>query len=151
MVIVSSNIFAGNSIFRKNIPKKIVKFLDVHLDKHSSSSYNYSWTCPNHSIIFLCASLTTTFWTTKNSPNMGNWPTFEAIFWRWNINPNLEQFSSYLDTSSVWRRKKILILLIEWEHFILLRHHYLILRAWTKVLPDSSSWNSLVRITQQEF
>ena len=45
------------------------------------------------------------FWQTKISPNMGNWPKFGAIFWRWNIDPNL-------DTSSVWRKKKILILLL---------------------------------------
>ena len=32
MVIVSSNILAGNSIFRKNVPMKNVKFLDVHWD-----------------------------------------------------------------------------------------------------------------------
>ena len=43
---------------------------------------------------------------------MGNWPKFGAIFWRWNIDPNLEQFSTYWDTSSAWRKKKILILLL---------------------------------------
>ena len=31
-VIVGSNILAGNSIFRKNVPMKNVKFLNVHLD-----------------------------------------------------------------------------------------------------------------------
>ena len=49
-----------------NLGQKLIFKLEIQWENNSSSSHNYSRTCPNHSRISICASLTTTIRSHRN-------------------------------------------------------------------------------------
>ena len=49
-----------------NLGQKLIFKLKIQWENNSSLSHNYSRTCPNHSRIFICASLTTTIRSHRN-------------------------------------------------------------------------------------
>ena len=49
-----------------NLGQKLIFKLEIQWENNSSLSHNYSRTCPNHSRIFICASLTTTIRSHRN-------------------------------------------------------------------------------------
>ena len=76
-----------------NLGQKLIFKLEIQFENNSSLSHNYSRTCPKHSTIFIYVLhwplrwgvieifQKNMFWTTKISPNMGDWPKFGAIFY----------------------------------------------------------------------
>ena len=134
-----------------NTCKNLFHFAPIKWENISSSSCNYSWTCPKYSRIFICALLATMIRCHRNI-------TKKHVFDNKNFSKygKLTQIWSNFLTMKYWPKFGAILQLlwylhclkkkdshsnIEWEHFFFLRHHYLILRAWTKVLPDLRSWN----------
>ena len=101
-----------------NLGQKPILNLEFEWENLLSASHNYSWTCPEPSSLFLCALLATTikrqgnikkntFWTTKISPNMGNWPKFGAIFLTMTHWPKFGAILQLSGDFKYWRKKAL--------------------------------------------
>ena len=135
-----------------NLGQRLIFKLEIEWENISSSSCNYSWTCPKYSRIFLCALLAPTIrchrnitkkhvLDNKNFSKYGKLTQIWSNFLTMKYWPKFGAILQLLEYLKCLKKKKDSHSTIEWEHFFFLRHHYLILRAWTKVLPDSRSWN----------